>query len=466
MLRVYEFPRNLYKDKMSSRFVQDVGILTIANFVGAALNLVQGILVARWLDPGLYGVVSLVMLCPGFVYAVIDARSGLAATKYFSEYHARSERNRALTICKLSYAADTAGACLAFAVVFATAQVAANTVIHDPQLAGLLIIYGASLLPRALVSTSHALLVALGHSSLIALIQVTISSIRAGLVICLVLGGWQVAGVVWGNAAASVLMGLLYAVSAWLLVRRAYGASILGGRFKSLKGEYREIFTFCAFNNLNAIMTIASEQLGAILLGYFRGPTEVGYYTLAKNLSGVVEYVKVPLFSVSFAQLARLWGLQQKQVFRRRTWELVLGFGLPFGLLILISAGFVPIVLPLIVGESYSPAIAATQILLIAAAVSIPFLWLRAVYLVRNLVQDFFFVNAVATVAFVCIGPFLIWKWGYIGAAGALLTLQLLGTGSCAAWLSRLTEKRDVEGGSNRDSILGHDDPQPQSATL
>ena len=45
-----------FRDRvLRRRFVQDVGVLTGAHFVGAALSFTQGILVARWLGPEAYG---------------------------------------------------------------------------------------------------------------------------------------------------------------------------------------------------------------------------------------------------------------------------------------------------------------------------------------------------------------------------------------------------------------------------
>jgi glycosyltransferase involved in cell wall biosynthesis len=69
------------------------GALTVANFVGAALNFVQGILVARWLGPELYGVAALVMTYPNFVYGLFDARSVGASVEILGRYHALGQRN-------------------------------------------------------------------------------------------------------------------------------------------------------------------------------------------------------------------------------------------------------------------------------------------------------------------------------------------------------------------------------------
>jgi O-antigen/teichoic acid export membrane protein len=380
--------RRFYGDVVANKFGRDVGALTIANIISAALNLAQGILVARWLNPELYGVAGLVMLYPTFVYAVVDARAAVAAVKYFGEYVALGKRERALAICKLTYAADLAAACVAFLIVVIGAPAAARLLVHDPQVDGLIILYGAALLPRALAGTSNALLVALDRSPWIALIEAGTSALRVMLAIGLVLGGWQVMGVIWANAIAAAAMGLIYGWVTWVLIRRAYGSSILTGRLHALKGERRQILEFFTYNNLNAFVTIMSQHLDSILLGYFRGPTEVGYYRLAKNLSGVVGYVKVPLFAVSYAQLARIWSLGQRQAFRQRARELAQHIGIPLAVAVLIGAGVVPWVVPLLVGESYTPAIGATQILFVGAAVSIPFLWQRAIYLVRDLARD------------------------------------------------------------------------------
>jgi O-antigen/teichoic acid export membrane protein len=60
------------------KFVRDVGVITVANGLGAALSLVQGILVAPWLGPELYGVTVLVMSHSGLVHT-LSATTGVAA---------------------------------------------------------------------------------------------------------------------------------------------------------------------------------------------------------------------------------------------------------------------------------------------------------------------------------------------------------------------------------------------------
>jgi O-antigen/teichoic acid export membrane protein len=375
-------------DILGRRFVQDVSVLMIANLVGGTLNFVQGIMVARWLGPELYGTAALVMSYPGLVYTFFDARSTEASVKYLSEFHARNERNRVLAMCRLGYMVDFAIASLACLVVLLTAPWAARTVIHRPEAVELLTVYAVALLPRALVGTSYATLAALGRFAVIAWIDTLMIILRVALVLGLVLYGWQVIGVVWGNAVVMMATGLLYGVMACILMRRTWGASAFQGGWHALRGRRREIFGFLAYNDLHALLGMVPKQLDLILLGHLRGPTEVGYYKLAKSISSVLGYLVGPLQSVSFPKLARLWGLGNWQALRQEVSKLAFQIGLPLGVIALASAMFMPFVLPLMVGQAYRPASAAAQLLFVGSAVWLAFFWLRPLFLACGWVKE------------------------------------------------------------------------------
>jgi O-antigen/teichoic acid export membrane protein len=504
--------KNFRTKVVAGKFARQVGVLAIANFLGAALNVVQGILVARWLGPELYGLAVLVMTYPNVVHAFFDARSADASVKYLAEYHGQGERDRALAMCKLGYAVDlaiacvaflvlafTAGfaaqsiahhptiaglmvfyvaaliprsivgisstrlgalgrfpfsvACLTFLVLVFTARLAAESIAHDPAIAGLMILYGAALIPRALVGTSNAILKTLGKFPLIAWIEILTTVVRTGLIVGLVLAGWQVAGVVWANAAAATVASLLYGALAWALIRRAWGASIFQGDLKVLKGGRRQIFAFLAYNDLHALVGMIPKQLDVIVLGYFRGATEVGYYRLAKSISGVAEYLTGPLRSVTYTELARLWGLGHRRAFSQKARNLAIYIGLPLGVCVLLGGVPVSLAVPLLVGESYIPAVHATQLLFIGSAILLAFFWLGPAYLAKGHVRERLIIASSVTVCFALIYPFVIREWGYIGASGCMLGLHVVGNAAAAIWLWTRPEEEEKHegaiGGSN-----------------
>jgi O-antigen/teichoic acid export membrane protein len=492
---------------LAGKFVRQVGVLTVANFLGAVLNFVQGILVARWLGPELYGLAALVMTYPSVVHAFFDARSSDASVKYLGEYHGRGERERALAMCKLGYAVDlaiacvaflvlvfTAGfaaqsighhppiaglmvfyvaaliprsivgtstmildilgrfplavACLAFLVLVLTARLAAQSIAYAPAVVGLMILYGAALIPRALVGTSNAVLTTLGRFPFIAWIEILTTVIRTVLIVGLVLAGWQVAGVVWANTVAATAAGLLYGTVAWVLIRRAWGGSIFQADLKVLKGGCRQIFAFLAYNDLNALVGMIPKQLDFVILGYFRGPTEVGYYKLAKSISGMAQYLTGPLRSVTYVELARLWGLGQRQAFSRKARSLAICIGLPLGVFALLGGALMSLAVPLLVGEIYIPAVQATQLLFIGSAILLAFFWLGPVYLAKGHVRQRFVIGSSVTVCFALVYPFIIREWGYMGAAGWMLALHVVGNAVACFWLWTKPEEEEKHAGA------------------
>ena len=417
--------RTLYTKVTAQKFFRDVGILTFAGVFGAALSVGQGILVARWLQPELFGLAALVMSYPSLVYTFFDARSRDASVKYLSESHTRSERERVLAICKFGYVLDFVIASVAFMVVLFTAQWAAVNIARDPEVANLMVVSAASFIPSALTGTSQAALASFGRFDIIGWTDVLTKVFRVALVLGLVFIGFGVKGVVWGNAIAVMVTGFLQGIIASVLIYRMYGASPLHGRWQALKGQRREMFRFLAYSDLSALIAMIPRELDILVLGYLRGPMEVSYYKLAKSLAGMTEYLAAPLRSVVYPEMAKLWGTGEKNIFRRRVRNLALRIGLPLGLGNLMIIMLMPFVLPALMGSAYRTAIFATQILLIASSLGLALFWLRPFFFVQGRFRHWFLSSGLLTILFAVIYPFIVVRFGYLGAAIWYLTLWI-----------------------------------------
>jgi O-antigen/teichoic acid export membrane protein len=390
--------RRLVHGALRRPFVRHVSVLTVANGVGAVLSVAQGILVARWLGPELYGVAALVMSVPSLVYTFFDARSAEASVKFLSEFDARGERERALAMCKVGYAVDFTIAMVAFLVILLLSPWAAKSIVKRPETGGLIILYGSAFLPRALTGTSYAVLATLGRFPSIALIDTLTNFLRVGLVLGLVGLGWQVAGVVWGNAIAMAATGLLYGVLAYGLVKSRWGRSWLLADWSYLRGRRREVIRFFAYNDLNALLGMIPKQLDVVLLGYFRGPTEAGYYKLAKSLVGVMGYITGPLQAVVYPRLAQAQAIQSKRAVRAQGWRLTWSVGLPLALSVVLAIPFASIIL-IFVGEAYKSSIHLFQLFLVLTGWQTIFFWLRPAYWSVGMLSTFISISTVCTVA-------------------------------------------------------------------
>lgn len=367
----------------SSRFVRDAGALTVANVLCALISFVQGILVARWLGPELYGIATLAMASPNVIYTFFDARSTPASVKYLGEFHGRGEKERAVGMCKVGYVVDLSVAILAFIVILVSSTWAAEKVVHQAEIAWLIGAYGVAFLPRALTGTSFAVLSALGRFSSLAWINAGTEVLRAALVLSLVLLDWQVTGVILGNAIATGTSGLVSGIVAYGVIVKVWGESPFRGSWPALQGYRAEIAKFLAFSDMSALFGMIPKQLDVLILGYMRGPADAGYYRLAKTVATTANLVVAPLQAVALPKLVRMWsrGESATGAIRRDVSQMALLVGLPLASLIAAGALVVRPILEVVVGEAYVPAAIAGQLLLAAAGVWAFFFWLRPLYL-------------------------------------------------------------------------------------
>jgi O-antigen/teichoic acid export membrane protein len=400
------------------------GVLTSSSMVVAGVGLVQALVVARSLGPERYGLAALIIAYPSLWSGLLDAKAKQAAVKYLGEFHAKGAREHALAVCKLSYATDGVLGLLACGIVLATLPVAA-ALAPNTDVTWLVALYSIGMLPHALTGTSRAALSVLGRFELLATMDVGLSVARAVLVIGPTLLGAGVEGVVIGTALSFALTGIVYGCSGYLAMRRSWSGSWLSARPAVVRDRWGEIARFLLNNSVDVTVTTVLGNLDVLLLAWVRATAEVGAYKLAKNIAGMLAYVRVPLETVVYAELARLSGLGQRSRFRKELVRLGFGIGVPAGAVCLTTVVLIPYLLPLVVGAEYHPAVELAQILLLGASWQTIFFWVRAGYMASNRFGTFVVSSGIA-----CAGLLLTWA-GVVdahGAWGMVIAAVIVGT--------------------------------------
>jgi O-antigen/teichoic acid export membrane protein len=415
-------------------FLRGVSFLTAANVVAAGLTALQGILVARWLAPESYGIAVLLIGYPAAVLAFFDAKAIEASVKYLGEFNGRGQRAHALAFCKVGSAVDALIASCALIAVIATGGWAAAQILGRADLAWLMTVYAGALLPGSLRGTGSAVLSTFGEFSTIATVELALAALRFALVVGLAYLTLSFEGVVWGNAAAVAVTGLVYAVAGSIVARRNWGDWWWRGELGRLSGRYREITRFLALNDLNSIIGMIPKQLDVVVLGYFWNPTEVGYYRLGTSLAAMPGFLVSPLQTVTFPSIARL-AATDPAAMRRRVGRLATRVGLPVGVVSLVAAAVVPFAIPSLVGPAFAPAIPAAQLLLAGTSVWLGFFWLRPALVIRNRMGALVVISGATVVLLLISYALVVPAGGAVALAGTMLAAQLLSHGLATLWL-------------------------------
>jgi len=371
------------------KLFRDVGVQTAANVVDAGLSVLQGMVVARRLGPAGYGVSALVMMYPGVLFTFLDPRASDASIKYLGEFASRGERERASAMCTLGYAVDLATALAALLLVAASAGWAAEHVVHAPELRLPMLLFTAAFVPRAFGGTSIAVLTTLGRFRTLATVTVLQATLRTAVVVALVCGGAGVTGVVYGNALALVLHGVALTILAFPAITATWGRAPVARAWTLLAGHRRAIFSFLLYNDVNAFLGSFVKQVDVLFLGWLRGPTDAGFYRLAKSMGTVLGLVVSPLQGTTYPRLARLSGLGREAELRAAVRRYALQVGAPLGVAVLVALPLLPWVITGLVGTSYLPAATTAQLVLLGGAMWLACFWVRPYLMAVGRIRTF-----------------------------------------------------------------------------
>jgi O-antigen/teichoic acid export membrane protein len=365
----------------TSRFARQVGALWTAQGIVAAVTVVQGVLVARWLGPTSFGVAALIVAVPSLVFTFMDARASEAAVRYLGEFQEQRDVARARAFCKLGMGLDVAAASATLLIVAVTAPWAATHVVHQPSVDGLFVVYGVAMVLRAPASTSEAVLVTLTEFRQLAILQTVLAVLRNGLVLVLVGTGHGIAGAVWGAAIGMSVEGAVMVVAASRAGRRAWDGAWWSSTIGLLRDRTREIAHFVVWSDAGSLLGVMAKQLDVIMVGAFAGSAQAGFYRLARSLGSLGGFVVGPVQSVLYQRFAKLRGAGDREGLAEATRRAVLWVSAPLALAGLVTLPFVPFVVVHLAGPAYRPAVGVSVVMVLLSITWFAFLWVRPLVL-------------------------------------------------------------------------------------
>lgn len=374
-------------------------------------------MVARWLGPRDYGVLALITAYPATIFAVLDARSAFAIVKYLGEFRERGELARGVAVVRGGYVVDAAVAAAGLVVVLASAGWAEGAIVGAPSTASLVVVAAVTFVGRFPVATAQAALTTFHRFRLISILQVLFALIRSGIIVALVGWGGGVAQVIWTITLTSVFEGVLFFLVTRTILIRELGRHPIRESWGHLGGRRREIARFLLWTDLDGLFSLVGKRLDLLLLGFFRGPVEAGYYRFASSVAGLAGNVVNPLQSVAFPRLVQSATRSGGRSPRALAFRYAVKLGIPLGSAALLSVLFLPWAVPAVGGNGYAKAVPAVQLLVAGGAVWIAFFWLRPLLLSVGKAKAWSLTLGAMSIA-AGLGYVIIIPWhGFVGAA-------------------------------------------------
>jgi O-antigen/teichoic acid export membrane protein len=373
-----------------------VRTLWSAEVVSLSASLLAGVVVARGLGATSYGRLALLTTFAGLIATFLDPRSGEVVTKYFGALTARRQRVMALIAVRTAAVMDLVAVLSASAVILLALPVARLVVVAtwtDLLLASV----SATLL--APVLTARATLAVLDRYSLIARLQVMVNLLRAVLASVTAVVTADVTLVLLALAFSAVLEVAVTGAAALVAVRTRHGRLARGAWTRSAINEATpRLRRFVLYSEATTFLGSITKFGDTLAVGALASAEQAGFYRLARSLTAPIVNITVPLQTVAYNRFVAVHverGISGMGSVAVRATRL----SLPLALALLVTSPVLPWLVVAFAGGDFRPAGSVAVILMIGAALALPFHWLRAYYLVVDRLRTFFTASIIVAAA-------------------------------------------------------------------
>jgi len=355
--------------------LRNAGYVLSGNLGGAALNLLQGVVVARSLGVSNYGLLAATLAVVTTINVLLSSKVAEFTVKFLTE--AVEERNpaRSAAVLWLSYGVEAASSIVAFVIVTAAAPLLAGWFLGTPANANLLQLYAYALLASFCLETSTGVLRTMKRFDLLSRLIFLQSALLLAASLIAFLFDIGVTGFLLAYIAGSAAHTCFMQAT---VVQQLRSRQMLGGPRVAvgvLQREWGSMVRFLISTNFGSTLSLVSKNADLLWLSLFRPFNEVGYYKLALSLANLVA---LPVGSVSQAFYPDIVVLANSSRYQQlhslvRKGSRITGIWAVLASLGCILAG--ALFIPLLYGAEFLPSLSALAVLLVGIAVSASLFW-------------------------------------------------------------------------------------------
>jgi O-antigen/teichoic acid export membrane protein len=407
------------------RVVTNSGWTLAATGVAATSVFVETVLLARYLSPSGYGVFLLVIAFPEAVQQLLDFRVREGMTKYLSGFLAKGQLREAVAVVKLLWILEVAVTAIAFLIVVVTAGLAAKLILSRPDLAHLMVIYGAGLFFAAFDTASGTILRVLDRFALSFGTAAAAALVRLAAVILVIASGWGLEALVIARVIAEAIgTAIMGAVALRALARVVWKER--HAPMRVLRGQFREIAFFLVNTNLVGTVRAAATKLDTILVGLLATPAAVSVYKVAIQFGTGPLLLGDALLSAVYPRFAGSYATGDRGEIRHiaaRMSALVAALAIPAGIAFAVVGGDIA---GAIFGGYYQAVGLPGTLCLIGTITYVIFFWVQPLILAAGRAGALLRIVTVATVTQFGVLILLVKPFGAAGATAALGSAYLL----------------------------------------
>lgn len=417
------------KRTLEKHFLKNVSWLFSGKSAAGLFAAIETIIVARLLGVENYGLLAILVAYVDLVNNFLDLRVWETATKYIGSYWAKNEKDKTLSMVKLSYFIDISTGFIAFILTIVTSKIASNYLLHSQEAYYYICIYAFSLLIDTANTTSYAILRVFDKYKDIAFISTVNNFVRL-LFVCIVLYlEMGLTGVLYSYVASTAITFILRMTFVAKSLRKCGLFSWWNADIRLIRDEWKGIAWFLGNTSLTATFKMAGDNYaGILILGYFAGKEASAYYKVGRAFLNIIGRVTEPLTQVIFPELVRLSNFDDLSHFKHLIKYSIKNLSkvlIPVAIVVIIFSDWI---IKLIYGIEYLPASDVLKIITPAVVISNFIFWINPALLALGNPGLRTISGLLSLTIYLLLMLILVQEYSYIGAAIAFLGYTLART--------------------------------------
>jgi O-antigen/teichoic acid export membrane protein len=416
-------------DTQSKTLLKNSSWVFFSNFIGAGLAFLRGIVIARGLGAELFGIYTLIVAFIITVQKVLDLNLGSAVIRYGSQFRAENNRDKIVSLLKISLNASSVMALISILVITILTLFSYSTFIKAPGMEWFAITYAiasASLFYNQISKSSLRLYFKFRLNSIIQIIM----DITEFILVLVALFFFPKDLYIFMTAIliSKFINGLIPNIAAWRELRPEFQHHLKAST-KLISDQLKAIRKFVISNSIAKTLQSLINTGDVLIIGLISNPLQTVYYAVGKRLAFSILTITDPMVTSIYPQLCKLYEDHNIKAMRLMLLKLTMLAAIPAALFATGAFFLNEWIMVFVFGSEYLPAGQTFYLLTWASLIYATFFWIQPLLQTLNIMNVRLKIYAVGIVTEIIIASILVPKQGSTGMAIAVISTGIIMSG-------------------------------------
>ena len=289
-----------FNDRVLRRVLRNSTYLILSNLISVFLT----IFITRRLGVYNYGVLGLVTSYVTNVNKLFSFRMNEVVVRYVGEAYVNQDHPATGALIKFSALVEAVTSLFAFLFMVVTSRLGAKIFLNDPELAGLIMFYGISILGGIVMETANGILRVINKYRSIALVSLAQNVIVALIVFFATTNNLGLKGIISAYMIGKVILGIAPVILCLYWLPHKIGHEWWKAPL-SLITDKKAILRFTVSTNISSTINLLARDGELLWVGALLSPLYAGYYKTAMTVINMVLTPINPLIDTSYPEMNR-----------------------------------------------------------------------------------------------------------------------------------------------------------------